>query len=115
MRQLLGHQANTDRGLTAEEFFDSEHAALLLAPTRPDWRPGAAFVYHALTIGRLVEELVRRVMATTIQHLYEQRVRAVRTIDFYLGIPPEQEQRYVPLRPADAVLDAGPSTTFLRR
>lgn len=112
VRQLLSHQAglvNTKAGLTANEFYDSEYAAELLAASRPAWRPGAAFGYHALTIGPLAEELVRRVSGMTLQRLYEERVRAPRDIDFYLGLPPERDRRYVPLRsaPEEPGADAG--------
>lgn len=115
VRQLLSHQAglvNTRTGLTVEEFYNSAHAAELLAMSPPAWQPGAAFGYHALTIGPLIEELVRRVARTTLQRCFEERVRAPRDIDFHLGLPTEQDGRYVPLRPsaehkdASAVLDS---------
>jgi CubicO group peptidase (beta-lactamase class C family) len=57
------------------------------------------FGYHGLTIGILVEELVRRVTGAALQQLYERDVRSERDLDFYLGLPAVQEHRYVPVRP----------------
>lgn len=118
VRQLLSHQAglvNTQRGVTPEEFADSPHAAALLADTPPAWRPGQAFGYHALTIGPLVEELVRRATGSRLQHLYEQRIRVPHGIDFFLGLPDAEEHRYVPLRstaPEQAVTATPPDDDY---
>lgn len=103
VRMLLSHQAglvNTRERLSADEFYDSVGAAAALARTRPAWRPGSGFGYHGLTIGPLVEELVRRVTGETLQARYERVIRAPRDIDFHLGLPEREERRYVPLRGA---------------
>lgn len=105
VRQLLSHQAgliNTRAGLTPDEFLDPVHAAELLADTVPAWRPGAAFGYHALTIGPLVEELVRRITGGSLQRFWDERIRVPRGVDFFLGLPEDQDHRYVPLRPFPA-------------
>jgi hypothetical protein len=60
----------------------------------PLWRPGTAFGYHALTMGILMEELCRRVAGTTLQDLYDTRIRQPYGIDFFLGLPEDQEPRF---------------------
>lgn len=103
VRQLLTHQAglvNTSPALTPDEFLDPRDAAARLADTVPVWRPGAAFGYHALTIGPLVEELVRRASGDSLQRLWEQRIRTPHDVDFFLGLPAAEDHRYVPLRPS---------------
>lgn len=102
VRQLLSHQAglvNVDGGLSQNEIIHSELAAAKLAKQMPLWRPGSCFGYHGLTIGILMEELVRRVTDDTLQHVYETTVRSPRDIDFYLGLPESQEGRFVRLLP----------------
>lgn len=103
VRQLLSHQAGLINIVgeldTDDIMFDSARAAELLAAARPLWRPGALFGYHGLTIGVLMEELVRRITGRSLQSLYEERIRAPRDLDFYLGLPQEQEPRYQPIRP----------------
>ena len=96
---LLSHQAGlplANRRLTIEEL-TSPAAAQLLAAQTPLWRPGSAFGYHAVTIGILMEELVRRVVGVSMQEFYEQRIRRPLGADFYLGLPLSEEHRYVPV------------------
>lgn len=108
VRQLLSHQAGllgVDDGFTIEDVLDSEVAAQKLAQERPLWEPGTAFGYHGLTIGILMEELVRRVTGETLQSLYEREIRAPRNIDFFLGLPESEEERYrdlLPMNPTPA-------------
>jgi CubicO group peptidase (beta-lactamase class C family) len=105
VRQLLSHQAGlaaVDGRFTLAEIVESAAGAARLARQRPHWRPGTAFGYHALTIGILMEELVRRVAGRRLQDLYDSVIRAPRHIDFHLGLPESDESRYVPVQ--DAVL-----------
>jgi CubicO group peptidase (beta-lactamase class C family) len=108
VRQLLSHQAGllgVDDGLSLEDFLHSELAAEKLARERPLWEPGSAFGYHGLTIGVFMEELVRRVTGGTLQSLYEEQVRGPRGIDFFLGLPESEDERYrdvLPMAPTPA-------------
>lgn len=97
LRDLLAHRAGVvgaDRGFTAEEIADDRVIAERLAPQRPYWRPGTAFGYHALVIGALTGEVVRRVTGRSIQEHFEERVRQPYGLDFYLGLPEELEPRF---------------------
>ena len=101
VRELLTHQAGLPlmdgRVPFAEVFVDSRAAAARLAGQLPLWRPGSAFGYHALTIGVLVEELVRRVTGRTLQDVWEHDIRSPRHLDAYLGMPQSLDDRYVPV------------------
>ena len=102
VRELLSHQAGLvglQGGLSTADLVDSASAASRLACARPAWRPGAMFGYHGLTLGILMEELVRRVSGVELQHLFEHEIRAPRGLDFYLGLPPEEEYRFQPMEP----------------
>ncbi|MDR6988197.1 CubicO group peptidase (beta-lactamase class C family) [Paenarthrobacter nitroguajacolicus] len=99
--QLLSHQAGllgVEGGLTLEEVNASELAAAKLAALPPLWKPGAAFGYHALTIGIFMEELCRRITGATLQEVFEQRIRTVTGAHFYLGLPEAEEGRFAPFR-----------------
>lgn len=118
LRELLAHRAGlvgTDSGFTSAELADDRAIAERLADQRPFWRPGTAFGYHALVIGALTGEVVRRATGRTIQELHEERVRAPYGLDFYLGLPASREPRFrtvQPMRPTAeqrSLLDAQPS------
>lgn len=64
VRLALSHQAGipgVEPQLTLEEVIDHDGAAARLAAQVPHWRPGKAHGYHGLTIGTIMDELVRRV------------------------------------------------------
>ncbi|MFG2885773.1 serine hydrolase domain-containing protein [Streptomyces sp. NPDC048297] len=118
LRELLAHRAGlvgTDAGFSAAELADDRALAERLADQRPFWRPGAAFGYHALVIGALTGEIVRRATGRTIQELYEERVRAPYGLDLHLGLPASREPRFrttLPMLPTpeqQALLDAQPA------
>ena len=103
VNQLLSHQAGlpgVEGGFTMEELLESRPAAARLAASAPRWNPGAAFGYHALTFGTLLEELVLRVSGRRAQELYEEWFRAPAGADAWLGLPGEQRGRYAELVPA---------------
>ncbi|MDX2573614.1 serine hydrolase domain-containing protein [Streptomyces scabiei] len=117
LRELLAHRAGlvgTDAGFTLEELADDRVIAERLAVQRPFWRPGTAFGYHALVIGALTGEVVRRATGRTLQEVYEERVRAPYGLDLFLGLPAEHEPRFrsvLPMTPTpaqQAELDAVP-------
>jgi CubicO group peptidase (beta-lactamase class C family) len=96
VRQILSHQAGlpgVEGGFALDEFTTPE-AAARLAAAPPSWRPGSTFGYHALTIGILMEELCRRTAGATLQELYDHRIRLPYGIDFFLGLPADQDHRY---------------------
>jgi CubicO group peptidase (beta-lactamase class C family) len=102
LRELLAHRAGvigTDTGFTLEELADDRAVAERLADQRPFWRPGTAFGYHALVLGALTGEIVRRATGHTLQEVYEERVRAPHGLDFHLGLPAAHEPRFRDVQP----------------
>ncbi|WP_329039888.1 beta-lactamase family protein [Streptomyces sp. NBC_00178] len=102
VRELLAHRAGliwADGGFTVDELADDRVIARRLAGARPRWTPGAEYGYHALVIGALTGEVVRRVTGRSIQEIFEERVRAPYGLDLHLGLPEELEPRYVDIRP----------------
>ena len=100
VRQAPSHQAGllgTASGLTTADFC-SRRAAEKLARERPVWLPGSAFGYHRRTLGAIMEELALRITGITLQDFYEAEVRNPRSIDMFIGLPVDQEPRFVPTR-----------------
>lgn len=101
VRDLLAHGAGLiglDRPMTMPEIADDRVLAELLVAQKPFWEPGKGYGYHAYVIGALTGEVVRRSTGSSIQALYEERVRARYGLDLYLGLPEELEPRYEPVR-----------------
>ena len=114
VRELLSHQAGLlapPGGLSLADLL-SPSGAQAIAAMRPLWRPGSAHGYHALTIGVFMEELVRRVTGTTLQHLYREEIAGRRAVDFFLGLPAAELARWQesqPQRPTPEQIEAAPA------
>jgi CubicO group peptidase (beta-lactamase class C family) len=85
---FLTHQTGLpafDREMSVDEAADPIGMAAHLAAQAPEWQPGSAHGYHALTFGWLVGELVRRHSGRTVGDY----VRAEIGADLWIGVPPE--------------------------
>ncbi|AEN11657.1 MULTISPECIES: EstA family serine hydrolase [unclassified Streptomyces] len=102
VRELVAHRSGViwaKDGLSPRELADDRVLAARLAGERPYWEPGTAAGYHALVIGALTGEVVRRATGLSVQEIFEERVRAPYGLDFHLGLPEALESRHVPIRP----------------
>jgi CubicO group peptidase (beta-lactamase class C family) len=118
VRLALSHQAGipgVEPQLTLEEVMDHDATAARLAAQVPHWRPGKAHGYHALTIGTIVDELVRRTTGVPVAEFFRKEVGDPRGIDFYIRTPEDVDSRVRPVLPqspsaeqAAAAKQAGP-------
>ncbi|MFI6942299.1 serine hydrolase domain-containing protein [Streptomyces sp. NPDC050418] len=105
LRGLLQHRAGVvgiPGGASPEELADEQEIAARLAAQVPLWQPGTAYGYHALVIGALVGEVVRRATGRSLQEIYEERLRAPHHLDFFMGLPEKEAARtrdMLPMRP----------------
>jgi CubicO group peptidase (beta-lactamase class C family) len=118
LRELLEHRSGlvgAVGGFSPEELADDRLIAERLAAQRPLWEPGTGYGYHALVIGALTGEVVRRVTGRSLQELFEQRIRAPYGLDLHLGLPEALEPRFLESRPMQptpeqrALIEASPT------
>jgi CubicO group peptidase (beta-lactamase class C family) len=102
---LLTHQA----GLPAVRapmphgaLFDWNLMVGALASEAPFWEPGTRNGYHALTFGFLVGEVIRRVTGLSLGAFFHNEVAKPLGLDFWIGLPEEEEARVAPQIAADA-------------
>jgi CubicO group peptidase (beta-lactamase class C family) len=118
VRLALSHQAGipgVEPRLTLEEVMDHDTAAARLAAQVPHWRPGKAHGYHALAIGTIMDELVRRIAGVPVAEFFRKEIGDPRGIDFYIATPEDIDSRVRLLLPqaptaeqAAAAKQAGP-------
>lgn len=120
--EMMSHQAGlifAEPPLTLDEILQVTPVVDTLAAQPPLWKPGTAHGYHALTYGWLAGELVRRVDGRTLGRFLADEVASPLGLDFWIGLPAEEEHRVARLRaaprPAGDQLDlmrkiAGPGT-----
>ncbi|MEO3828596.1 serine hydrolase domain-containing protein [Actinomadura sp. B10D3] len=91
---LLSHQAGLPafaRPVTAEEAADAPALASELAAQKPEWTPGEAHGYHALTYGWLAGEIVRRLSGRTVGAFVQDEF--ARGLDLWIGAPEDVIER----------------------
>ncbi|MBE3015714.1 beta-lactamase family protein [Microbispora sp. NEAU-D428] len=101
---LLSHRA----GLSGFDPFDPEAPTGLegyldwaacvaaLEAMSPLWEPGTAMMYHALTYGYLVGEVIRRATGRTVGAVLSDLVAGPLGLDLWIGLPESEEHRFVP-------------------
>lgn len=113
VRHLLSHTAGLSGWLepsTLEQLYDFERSTKLLAAQAPFFEPGSASGYHAITMGFLLGELVRRVTGKTMSEFIAEEIARPLKVDFQIGAREEDWPRVasvVPSTSAPLQLPAG--------
>jgi CubicO group peptidase (beta-lactamase class C family) len=96
VRWLLSHQAGlpvVDGPLTFEDACAWHPVIRALEAQKPEWPPGTEHVYHSMTFGFLVGELVRRISGKSLGTFFADEVAAPLGLRAWIGLPEEQERR----------------------
>ncbi|WP_338863826.1 serine hydrolase domain-containing protein [Myxococcus stipitatus] len=96
VRWLLSHQAGlpvVDGPLTFEDACAWHPVIRALEAQKPEWKPGAEHVYHSMTFGFLVGELVRRISGQSLGAFFADQVAAPLGLSAWIGLPERQEER----------------------
>lgn len=96
----LSHQAGLplyQADLPAGAFQDFDLLARRLAAEAPVWEPGTSHGYHAITIGVIEGELVRRITGRSIGAFLREEVARPLGADIWIGLPESEEHRVATL------------------
>jgi CubicO group peptidase (beta-lactamase class C family) len=107
--QVLSHQAGlpyVEGDFTLEQALDWHSITTALAAQKPIWEPGTKHGYHMRTFGWLAGEIVRRAdpQHRTIGTVFRDDIAQPLGIDFWIGLPEEQEARVARLVPPETDL-----------
>lgn len=103
--EVLSHQARlpwVEAGYA--DLLDHDVMAAHLAAQAPAADPRAAFMYHAITWGWLVDELVRRVDGRTVSRFFADEFAVPLDLDVWIGLPEELHWRVATMIAAEGVL-----------
>ena len=104
VRYVLSHQAGLaglSEPMPAEGVLDWARMTRALAAQAPLWEPGTRSGYHALTIGFLVGELLRRIDGRTLGEFFRREVAEPLGAEFWIGLPESEEPRVAEMIPPD--------------
>ncbi|MGE0822905.1 MAG: serine hydrolase domain-containing protein [Candidatus Binatia bacterium] len=100
VKMLLNHQAGLPavrQQLPQGAYADWELMVNALAKEEPFWEPGTRNGYHALTMGWLVGEVVRRVSGKSLGTFFRDEIAKPLGLDFWIGLPEDKEGRVAPM------------------
>jgi CubicO group peptidase (beta-lactamase class C family) len=122
--QLLSHQAGLCALDQRVDVLDYGGVIRALEVQQPLWPPGSGHGYHARTFGFLLDELMRRITGTTLSEYWQQNFARPLELDFWIGLPAEQNSRVAtiyaaksgkPPEPAQFYRDLVTSGTLARK
>jgi CubicO group peptidase (beta-lactamase class C family) len=96
VRMILDHTLGLPairQPLKADCLLDHAYMAALLAAEEPFWEPGSRTGYHAVTMGFLAAEIVKRVDGRSLGAFFAQEIAQPLNLEFWLGLPEEHDQR----------------------
>ncbi|CAL9438792.1 hypothetical protein SUDANB95_02187 [Actinosynnema sp. ALI-1.44] len=100
VRWLLSHQAGlplVDGPLTFEQACRWDAVIEALEDQEPLWRPGTEHVYHSMTFGFLVGEVVRRITGKSLGTFFADEIAAPLGLSAWIGLPDAEEPRVAKL------------------
>jgi len=103
VRYLLSHRAGLPairKVLTEEALFDWDTMATALAEQEPWWQPGTKHGYHALTIGWLVGEVIRRITGKGLGRYFREEIAEPLKLDCHIGLDAAHDSRVSNLLPS---------------
>lgn len=101
--QMMSHQAGlsyAEPPLDLQSILQVTPIVEALAAQAPIWELGSTHGYHALTYGWLAGELVQRIDGRSLGTFFAEEVAGPLNLDFWIGLPEDQEWRVARLRGA---------------
>jgi len=105
VRNVMGHTAGLsgfDRRITTNDLYDWDMITSLLAAQAPWWTPGEEAGYHAVTLGYLQGEILRRITGRTIGEFFRTEVARPLGADFHIGLDAADDARVGDLIPPES-------------
>ena len=103
VRYLLSHRAGLPairKTLSEEALFDWDTMASALAEQDPWWQPGTRHGYHALTIGWLVGEVIKRITGKGLGRYFREEIAEPLGLDAHIGLDAKHDARVSDLLPS---------------
>lgn len=93
-------------------FYEYDHMVGVIAKEAPFWTPGTRNGYHAITMSWTVGEIVHRAGKKRLGKFFADEVAKPLGLEFWIGLPEEQEHRVAPMIQANPTPEAMQSRFF---
>ncbi|WP_179274068.1 serine hydrolase domain-containing protein [Rhodococcoides fascians] len=96
VRDVLAHRAGVplvDSPLTFDDVCAGGPVVAALEKQAPFWEPGSAHAYHAITVGAVLGEIVRRATGRTFGTVLREELSEPFGLDLWMGLPSQLHER----------------------
>lgn len=101
IRQVASHQAGLpafDEPTSVVDLTDWQLCIDRLASQTPRWAPGSAHGYHAITVGYLLGEIIKRVTGETVGKVFSEQFSIPLALSAWIGLPVSEQSRVQPIQ-----------------
>ena len=98
-----------DSPVSGQDLYDPDKVAALFENQEPWWEPGTALGYHAITIGNLMGEIIKRISGKTIGNFFREEIAEPLDIDFHIGLDDKHHSRVAEIHQA---VESNPEDIF---
>lgn len=102
VRQAMSHRAglpSLDRDLSRQDVIAWAPVIAAIERQRPLFRPGDGHVYHAMTYGWVVGEVIRRITGQMPGRFFRAAIGDRLGLDIWIGVPNEQRRNVAHMEP----------------
>ena len=98
-----------DSHVSGQDLYDPDKVAALFENQEPWWEPGTALGYHAITIGNLMGEIIKRISGKTVGNFFREEIAEPLDIDFHIGLDDKHHSRVAEIHQA---VESNPEDMF---
>lgn len=94
--QIMSHSAGLpgwDEPVSVEDIYNPEKIAAFFETQETWWEPGTAVGYHALSVGNLMGEIIKRISGKSVGNFFREEIAEPLNIDFHIGLSDEHHSR----------------------
>ena len=89
-----------DEPVSGNDLYDPDKVAALFETQEPWWEPGSAVGYHAISVGNLMGEIIKRISGKTVGNFFREEIAEPLNIDFHIGLGDEHHPRVAEIHQA---------------
>ena len=98
-----------DEPVAGNDLYYPDKVAALFETQEPWWEPGAALGYHAISIGNLMGEIIKRISGKTVGNFFKDEIADPLDIDFHIGLEDKHHSRVAEIHQA---VESNPEDIF---
>ena len=98
-----------DEPVSGQDLYDPDKVAALFENQEPWWEPGTALGYHAISVGNLMGEIIKRISGKTVGNFFKDEIADPLDIDFHIGLEDKHHSRVAEIHQA---VESNPEDIF---